>query len=59
MRDDRWPRYLTDFHARNPGITEQVLERARSGPGDPYDWVASVAPPGARVLDVACGSAPL
>lgn len=56
---DGWQRYLASFHARNPGITEQVLDRACSEVGDPYDWVASVVPPGIRVLDLACGNAPL
>ena len=59
MMDDGWWRYLAGFHARSPGITEQVLVGARSDVGDPYDWVASVIPRGIRVLDLACGSAPL
>jgi SAM-dependent methyltransferase len=54
-----WQRYLAGFHAQSPGITEQVLGRARDGAWDPYDWVASVAPSPARVVDLACGSGPL
>ncbi len=57
MDPTRWRRYLTDFHTDRPGITEQVLGRARGG--DAYGWLADAVPAAARVLDVACGSAPL
>jgi SAM-dependent methyltransferase len=50
-----WATYLAGFHARNPGITEDVLTRARSGDLTPYHWLAR-AVSGARVLDLACGS---
>nr|MDQ4008090.1 hypothetical protein [Actinomycetota bacterium] len=50
-----WATYLAGFHARNPGITEDVLSRARSGELTPYRWLAR-AVSGARVLDLASGS---
>ena len=50
-----WATYLAGFHARNPGITEDVLTRARSGELTPYRWLAR-AVSGARVLDLASGS---
>lgn len=55
-----WRDYLGDFHAERPGITEQLLDRARDDRGrTPYDWVADAVPRGTAVLDLACGSAPL
>lgn len=54
-----WPQYLAGFHAQRAGITEQVLSQARGARGDPYDWLAAVVPQPARVLDLACGNAPL
>lgn len=59
MDDTGWEQYLADFHAGWPGITEQVLGRARDRDGDAYDWLADAVPPQRRVVDVACGSAPL
>ncbi|MGH3367568.1 MAG: class I SAM-dependent methyltransferase [Nocardioidaceae bacterium] len=50
-----WATYLAGFHARNPGITEDVLTRAQAGELTPYTWLAR-AVSGARVLDLACGS---
>ncbi|MPZ61962.1 MAG: methyltransferase domain-containing protein [Propionibacteriales bacterium] len=50
-----WRTYLAGFHARNPGITEAVLRRARSGGLTPYTWLAR-AVSGDRVLDLACGN---
>ena len=55
-----WREYLLDFHARRSGVTEDLLSLAVDGAGrTPYDWLAEVVPPGARVLDLACGSAPI
>lgn len=51
-----WVTYLAGFHARHPGISEDVLTRATSGGLTPYRWLAR-AVSGARVLDLACGSA--
>ena len=55
-----WDDYVTGFHSRHPGITEDVLSRAvdRSGT-HPYEWLA--APVWARgpVGDLACGSGPM
>jgi ubiquinone/menaquinone biosynthesis C-methylase UbiE len=53
-----WATYLAGFHARNPGISEDVLGRARSGDLTPYLWLAR-AVSGARVLDLAGGSGPM
>ena len=50
-----WATYLAGFHARHPGITEDVLTRARSGDLTPYHWLAR-AVSGTRVLDLASGS---
>jgi SAM-dependent methyltransferase len=53
-----WATYLAGFHARNPGISEDVLGRARSGDLTPYLWLAR-AVSGSRVLDLASGSGPM
>ena len=53
-----WATYLAGFHARHPGISEDVLGRARSGDLTPYLWLAR-AVSGSRVLDLACGSGPM
>jgi len=54
-----WRDYLAGFHAERPGITEDLLSMATDDTGrTPYGWLAEVVPPGARVLDLACGSAP-
>jgi len=50
-----WATYLAGFHARNPGVSEDVLSRATSGDLTPYSWLAR-AVSGARVLDLASGS---
>jgi SAM-dependent methyltransferase len=54
-----WPGYLEAFHTDRPGITEQVLCRARAADGDVYDWLAAAVPAEAAVLDICCGNAPL
>jgi SAM-dependent methyltransferase len=59
--DTDWTAYLRTYHAANPSITEQVLQRStHRTAGTPYEWLRSAVPaePGV-VLDVACGSAPL
>lgn len=54
-----WRSYLVGFHAERSGITENLLSPATDDDGrSPYDWLAEVVPRGARVLDLACGSAP-
>ena len=55
----RWAEYIEDFHQRRAGITERVLARSEFEGRSPYAWMASAIPGGGRVLDVACGSAPL
>jgi SAM-dependent methyltransferase len=55
-----WDAYLDRFHAERPGITEAILRAARDDGGVcPYAWLASAVPPGTRVLDLGCGSAPM
>lgn len=63
VRDTDWPGYLRVFHTERAGVTQRALSRAQmSGPGGrlltPYEWLAEAVPPGNRVLDLACGSAP-
>jgi SAM-dependent methyltransferase len=54
-----WRGYLAGFHAERPGITEDLLSKAVDPGGrTPYAWLAEVVPPGSRVLDLGCGSAP-
>lgn len=58
-RGHDWQAYLDDFHAARPGITEDLLALTRDASGaGPYAWLAGAVPVGARVLDLACGSAP-
>lgn len=59
MRTPQWTAYLDAFHTQRPGITEAVLERARDGHQDAYDWLAEAVPPAGAVLDLACGNAVL
>lgn len=53
-----WATYIAGFHARYPGITEDVLSRAYAGELTPYRWLAR-AVSGALVLDIACGNSAL
>lgn len=60
MSEVDWPRYLARFHGERAGITEDVLEHALDADGrTAYDWAADPAPAAGRVLDLACGSAPM
>jgi SAM-dependent methyltransferase len=54
-----WDAYLDEFHARRPGITEDVLGSARAGGTTPYGWLLEAVAPDVRLLDLACGSGPL
>lgn len=54
-----WGRYVEEFHDRHAGITERVLRHSTDHDGDPYDWLLAAVPAAGRVLDLACGSAPL
>lgn len=52
-----WVRYLAEFHASTPGVTEYILSRTFAGSHTPYHWLArAVAPRAVTVVDVACGS---
>ena len=55
-----WDDYVSGFHSRRPGITEDVLSGSVDPAGiNPYEWLA--APVWARgpVGDLACGSGPM
>lgn len=54
-----WRPFLDCFHQDRPGITEAVLVQARSDGIDPYQWLLEPLPRSGRVLDLACGSAPI
>ncbi|MGZ6802374.1 MAG: class I SAM-dependent methyltransferase [Mycobacteriales bacterium] len=57
MRTPSWRPYLRAYHDRHPGITEGLLRRCTP---DPYGWLLQdLGLEGCRVLDLACGSAPL
>lgn len=53
-----WDAYLGEFHARRPGITEDVLAGSRSGAMTPYQWLVDGIGPTVCVLDLGCGSGP-
>jgi SAM-dependent methyltransferase len=53
-----WDTYLDEFHARNPGITEEVLARCTAGQATPYGWLLDGVDPSARIVDLGCGSGP-
>lgn len=60
MPEEDWQAYLDAFHRDEAGVTEEIMVRALDAEGhDAYDWIAAQVPAGARVLDLACGSAPL
>ncbi len=54
-----WDAYIRQFHHDRPGITDEVLRRSRHCRQTPYEWLVEGLPPCERVLDVACGDAPL
>jgi SAM-dependent methyltransferase len=58
---DAWTEYLGAYHAAHPGITERILSGSRHPElGDPYQWLREAVPHRpTRVLDLACGSAPM
>lgn len=48
------------FGTRRPGSAERVLERARGGDQNPFDWLArAVSDSAVRVLDLACATGSL
>ena len=52
-----WSTYLSIFHADRPGVAEEILSRAFSGPHTPYRWLArAVSKTPRTVLDVGCGA---
>ncbi len=55
-----WRAYLDRFHHERAGVTEDLLGRAVDASGaTPYDWLAGAVSGRGRVVDLACGSAPL
>ena len=58
VRTENWPSYLRSFHAERSGVTETILDQALLDGRTPYHWLADVVE-GHRVLDLACGSAPM
>lgn len=56
-----WTDYLNRYHAAHAGITERVLSGSgHPSLGDPYRWLRDAIPRRPeRVVDVACGSAPM
>ena len=54
-----WDSYVAAFHDQRAGITEEVLTHSRDQGLNAYQWLMQAVPTEARVLDVACGSAPL
>jgi SAM-dependent methyltransferase len=53
-----WDAYLDQFHARLPGITEDVLARCTTGGSTPYEWLLDGVDPSGRIVDLGCGSGP-
>lgn len=53
--------FLRAYHARDPGATRRAVARGRvvGTDGSSYQLLAALAPPGARVLDLACGDGPV
>jgi SAM-dependent methyltransferase len=54
-----WAPYLARFHTEHAGVTEAVLSRLQHPEGGVGDWLLDAVDQRGRVLDVACGSAPL
>jgi SAM-dependent methyltransferase len=54
-----WRGYLARFHAERAGITADVLAESCDGDVTPYDWLLAAVPAAGRVVDLACGDAPL
>lgn len=59
MTGAEWASYIQRFHDERAGITERVLGGARHGDESPYEWAAHSVSAQGRVVDLACGSAPL
>ena len=55
-----WVTYLAGFHARSPGITEDVLARCFPSDATPYRWLCrAISVDGGRALDVSSRSVPV
>lgn len=58
MTDAAWASYVQRFHDERAGITDAVLQGA-SDDESPYQWALQPVAAHGRVVDLACGSAPL
>lgn len=55
-----WSQFIGQYHLEHPGATEALLAPSRNSTGiDPYTWIRAGIDMHQRVLDLACGSAPL
>lgn len=54
-----WAGYLQRFHQQRPGITDDILAASTSDGINAYQWLLEPFPDRARLLDIACGNAPL
>ena len=58
VTDAAWASYVQRFHDERAGITDAVLQGA-SDDESPYQWALQPVAAHGRVVDLACGSAPL
>lgn len=56
---ERWRLYLEQFHRDRPGITTDTLGTALSHGTDPYRWAVEPLDTPRRLVDIACGDAPI
>lgn len=54
-----WRDYLEWFHHDRPGITTDTLGTARHHGTDPYQWALEPLGTPPRLIDIACGDAPI
>lgn len=56
---ERWRDYLEWFHHHRPGITTDTLGTAHHNGTDPYQWALEPLGNPPRLIDIACGDAPI
>lgn len=59
IRPTDWGNYLEGFHARRPGITDDILRSTTRRGISPHRWMVEPVSEVTRLLDLACGNAPL